>query len=113
MAYWQQGDVLIKEFDEEKARFSWRFRLKNREKKELSEFVVAYGESTGHSHKIVGKIVAYIPNTTNQLIVVEVLEESTIYHEEHGPITLPPGKYYIDQVQEYDHFREEARRVVD
>ena len=114
MTYWQQGDVIIKEFPGTESKESWRFGdIDNRKTKEVNELVVAYGESTGHSHKIVGKIVNYVPKYRGQEIVFELLEEATIYHEEHGEITLPPGKYYIEQVQEFDHFKEEARTVRD
>ena len=36
-----------------------------------------------------------------------------ITHEEHGPVRVPQGEYRVTRVQEYDHFAEEARRVVD
>jgi hypothetical protein len=38
---------------------------------------------------------------------------TTIVHEEHDPITIPPGDYVIGTVLEYDHFAEEARKVID
>lgn len=113
MAYYQQGDVLIKEYDES-AVGKWRHdRIEARKRRELDEFVVAEGEATGHSHKIKGKIVNYVPAHRTDQIVFELTEASTIYHEEHGEITLPPGKYYIEQVREYDHFAEESRVVRD
>jgi uncharacterized lipoprotein YehR (DUF1307 family) len=113
--YWQQGDVLIKQLPEDKSqRRSWGLRnVEDRKTKEVEELTVAYGEATGHSHKIVGRIKNYVPEYASEEIVFELLEEATIYHEEHGEITLPPGKYFIEQVQEFDHFRGEVRRVVD
>lgn len=112
--YWQQGDVLIKELPEKEESRPWRLRgVEKRKTKEVEELTAAYGESTGHSHRIVGRIKKYIPDYPTNEIVFELLEEATIYHEEHGEITLPPGKYFIEQVQEFDHFREEARRVID
>lgn len=45
--------------------------------------------------------------------LVEVIEESTIDHREHGAQSHPPGVYLVDIAQEYDHWKEEARAVAD
>jgi hypothetical protein len=48
-----------------------------------------------------GRLYMHAPNGT------------TIVHEEHSPVEIPPGEYEIGRVREYDHFREEARPVID
>jgi hypothetical protein len=83
------------------------------EKNDLSEIVLAHGES-GHKHCI-----SY-PHTENCVlskmadrIFLEVFSETPLTHEEHGTIQLPPGRYEVRKVKEYDHFAEEAREVRD
>lgn len=113
MNYFQQGDVLIKPFDELP---TWRKEdLAQREKKELSELIVAEGENTGHAHKITGKIINFVPKHSRrtETIVFELLEDAVISHEEHNSFTMPAGTYYIEQVREWDHFDNTSRRVVD
>jgi hypothetical protein len=38
---------------------------------------------------------------------------SVVVHQEHGPVTLPPGQYERRIVVEFDHLAEEARNVID
>lgn len=38
---------------------------------------------------------------------------SAVRHEEHKVVVLPAGEKAIGPTQEYDHFLEEAREVVD
>lgn len=38
---------------------------------------------------------------------------TVVVHEEHYPVEVPPGDYQVGRVREYDHFAEEARRVID
>jgi hypothetical protein len=67
--------------------------------------VLAYGEVTGHSHRIetptaVEFWVHFGPQ--GQQRFVRVLETTRIVHEEHQPITLEPGVYRFWQQREYD-----------
>lgn len=78
----------------------------------LNHNVLAEGEVTGHSHRATGEDVS-LWNGSEGVIVLDAPLGSTVVHEEHGPITLPPGRYVRRIVQEYDHFAEEARNVVD
>lgn len=89
--------------------------------------VIAEGEVTGHSHRIVGKIgidfnvyhlktplarqVGGIKVSTNR--VLEVVNPVEIEHQEHSRIQIAPGRYGIFIEQEYDPFEEEVRRVKD
>ena len=36
-----------------------------------------------------------------------------LFHEEHKALTIPAGIYKLSFVQEYSHFDEESRQVVD
>jgi len=77
------------------------------DRKKLEEKVLAHGEVTGHAHRV----------------TVDVYEDEEKYkyfsgktrvtHEEHGKIEIPEGTWVSGQVQEYDHFENEARAVRD
>jgi hypothetical protein len=73
-------------------------------------YVLADGESTGHAHTVQDEIEMMISDA-GMFVASET--PFTITHEEHKPITVPPGKYEVKRVQEYDHFKEEARQVAD
>ena len=47
------------------------------------------------------------------MFYIRVNKEKTVTHEEHNPVTIPPGVYRVRKVREYDHFAEEARAVAD
>lgn len=96
----QQGDVLIR-----------RAEIPKNAKRKDGRAIVAYGEATGHCHEVIGDgVQVYEENGT---LYVSAPSGGTIKHEEHKPITLPPGEYQIGIVKEYDHFVEEARNVRD
>lgn len=96
----QQGDVLIRRAD-----------IPKKAKRKKGRAIVAYGEATGHCHEVIGSgVEVYEENGT---LYVSAPSGGTIKHEEHKPITLPPGDYQIGIVKEYDHFAEEARNVRD
>ena len=40
-------------------------------------------------------------------------ETVTLTHEEHDPIDVPPGKYLVRIVQEFDHIAGRTRYVAD
>ena len=74
---------------------------------------LADGEVTGHHHSIYGGTATLVgeDNAVDQYLKVD--EESTVEHQEHNPVILPPGDYEVGIVREMDHFREEARNVMD
>jgi len=94
----QQGDVLIFEVSQIKG--------KKRAKNHLAE-----GEATGHYHEAVGEGVLVLESDGEMYI--DAPNGATVTHQEHKHIELPPGKYRVGRVLEYDHFAEEARRVQD
>ena len=74
------------------------------------DVILAYGEVTGHAHRIASpsaKLWA-VDGTQDYLTVDEV---ATLTHEEHQSITLQPGVYRILHQREYSP--QEIRRVVD
>ena len=95
----QQGDVLIKNVEEIKG-------------EKLNHLTLAKGEKTGHHHTITeGEAELYEYKGTLFLSVKSV--EAKLTHQEHDVVTIPKGDYEIGIVQEYDHFSEEARNVID
>lgn len=65
---------------------------------------------TGHCHKLNnGKLY----RSKEGVRYVESAGKATLTHEEHNPIKVPKGFYEVKTVQEYDHFEEESRNVID
>lgn len=73
--------------------------------------VLAHGEITGHSHRIEDARSAEVLVGNSGTLYLKVLAVTRIIHEEHKPITLPPGTYRIWQQREYTP--EQIRPVYD
>ena len=99
MRLYQQGDVLIEEYDGDVVG-----ELQN-------ECVLAHGETTGHAHRIHNGAQLYV--LEGQMFLKVLMDNAVVTHEEHGHITIPRGNYRVRKVVEYDHFAEEAREVRD
>ncbi len=84
----RQGDVLLKS----------RSSLPRGSRK-ISDEVLARGETTGHSHRIVGAQVYRAPSD-RLLVVVE--GEASLVHEEHKHLQIPKGIYEVIHQREYD-----------
>jgi len=102
----QQGDVLFKEVDSIPANLK---PVKNT-RKGLVTF--AEGKVTGHHHSCVADGVMLMEDATGEHYCC-VDKEATVTHQEHGPVTLSPGKYKIGIVREVDPFENEIRNVID
>lgn len=103
--YYQQGDVLL-------------FRVDSIPKGTVAKAdnAVAYGEVTGHSHKMKGKAKVLVKKKTKKTpeeTYVEVEKASNIEHEEHKPLKIPKGKYKAKIVRERNHFLSKTQSVVD
>lgn len=99
------------------------------------DFILAYGETTGHTHKLVagkhkvestdpeiaamfttGKFKVY--ETKDGVRFVEVEAPTPLKHQEHRTIVIPEGIYKQEQEREEDPFSEataeqRVRRVID
>ena len=75
-------------------------------------FILAEGETTGHAHRI-HEVAGVEFKEKDGMFYLQNKEELSVVHEEHGPVTIPPGTWKIRKVREYDHFAEEARPVTD
>jgi hypothetical protein len=86
---WRHGDVLI-------AEVGGVPQGANRQ----PNVILAYGEVTGHSHRIEDPTKAELWAHQGVLYLV-VLAQTRVIHEEHHPITLNPGTYRVWQQREY------------
>lgn len=102
----QQGDVLIQSVDEIPADAKPIDRR-------AGKFVLAEGEVTGHAHVVTNKAAMLFDSNNVMFMAVTGTKPVTVKHEEHHKVTVPPGKYRVSKVKEYDHFAEEARAVQD
>ena len=135
---YQQGDVLfIKssrevEYDNNKDSSSIRLGQYSKAKKNVDpvdgKTTVALGEGTGHSHTFYDNDNAdTVVNTYGKAQSIQGLGEVPMYvevkakpekfaiikHEEHKPLSLPPGMYRTRIVKEFDHLSQRTRNVVD
>ncbi len=74
--------------------------------------IVQRGESTGHAHVIDNMAGVEIFSSWRERFVVAE-KGFTIRHEEHKPITMPPGRYKIKIAREFDYLQNASRMVVD
>ena len=83
--------------------------------KSLKTDVVAEGEATGHTHRLVGNAQILEFKTENGTVekFVDAKQESELVHEEHNTIQIPKGVYKVVQEREFDVIDEMAREVYD
>ena len=83
----------------------------NKKDKKHPRPVLAEGEVTGHFHELTSDV--KVVETDEKTKVFNLTAPGTVKHPEHNPVKLPKGDWESDQVLEYDHFEEEARKVQD
>jgi len=86
MEIYRQGDILIK-------------KIKNipENTKKLNHRILAHGEATGHMHQLQeGNLY-----DANGILFFELAQEADLVHQEHDPITIPPGNYEVVRQKEY------------
>ena len=135
---YQQGDVLfIKsdrevEHDNNKDSSSIKLGQYSKAKKNVDtvdgKTTVALGEGTGHSHTFYKDdnpdavvntygILSGIRGLGDVPMYVEVKAKpekfAIIKHEEHKPLSLPPGLYKTRIVREFNHISQRTENVVD
>jgi len=90
MNLYRHGDVLIASIDE----------LPDGCKKR-GHVTLAYGEITGHSHRIADASTAETFELDGQIYLKVVAAKAELIHEEHASIELPQGIYRVWQQREY------------
>ncbi len=86
---WRHGDVLIASVEQIPSKAE-----------QVHTTVLAFGEVTGHSHRTEDAQKAQLWKYGAQMFL-EVKSETRIVHQEHKPLTLPPGLYRVWQQREY------------
>lgn len=94
--------------------------------KPLNHRVLREGEHTGHKHLAVidepavalaeavrADVTLFMDEASGKLFMRVSGGVARVVHEEHNPVTVPPGEYEIGAVREYDYDTEESRFVLD
>ncbi len=101
--YLRHGDLLFKQIDVLPSGL-----------KALDNDIVAFGEATGHHHKLIGgQATVYEAKDNSEKRYVEVKQTSQLTHQEHKTIEVPKATYEIVNEQEYEPFKEAIQRVAD
>lgn len=74
--------------------------------------ILAYGEVTGHAHRIdAPEAEATILTTEDNRRFLRIVSAVALVHEEHATVTIPPGDYELPRQVEYTPA--ELRNVAD
>lgn len=75
---------------------------------------LAEGEASQHYHRLFGgEVDVRIDPKDRSVRHLRVIETTALKHQEHLPITLPPGDYVTRIQKEYDPFEKLTRKVAD
>lgn len=77
-----------------------------------SEFILAYGEATGHHHKMKSKKGFKVFELEGKKYI-EIPFKAVLTHQEHDTIEFDKGIYEMDFEREYDYFLESIQQVID
>lgn len=109
-AYAQQGDVLIKKVGSKYAEdFLKHWDEIPKKAKKLKTKILYQGKD--HQHYL--ETGSFEILKFEETIFLKVKKDTKISHKEHKSFKIPKGSYFIDLVNEYDHAREEQRKVID
>lgn len=98
---YRHGDLLLKQID----RIPCGMVPKD-------DLVILEGEMTGHAHRLDGPG-GQILVSDDGTMVVEVLSQVGLIHEEHDRIDLTPGLYEVVRQREYNPYEDAIRNVQD
>lgn len=81
----------------------------------LDTLTVAYGEITGHHHSFVTdkKDIVRLYEKDGKKYIHVIGEEATITHQEHAPLKIKQGIYFVETEREFDPFKEAIQAVRD
>jgi len=123
---YQQGDVVMFKVDDD-------YFKKNTNKGHVTEYhgkqpthaILEFGEVTGHTHQInMANMLKEAGVTLHMGYNRKAGEDApdgfqvlnapvTLTHEEHDPLELPPGKYIVRRVREFNHISGRSSYVAD
>lgn len=97
----RQGDVLIERVEQ----------IPKTANRATGRIILAHGEATGHHHAIDERDPADWWKEADGTQYVHARGNSTVTHQEHAPILLPPGKYKV--MRQVEYAPEAIRNVAD
>ena len=126
---YQQGDVVMYQVDND----TFTETVKSSSNKDIVHYnghshthaILAFGEATGHKHQVNMADMVKEAGVTLHMGTFkkagedvpegfEVHNETvTLCHEEHNELEIPPGKYVVRIVREFDHIAGRSRYVAD
>ena len=125
---YQQGDVVMFQVDDEtfkKYAKQGNDHVVDYNTQSHNNPILAFGEVTGHLHQIHMKDMLEEAEVTLHMGYYreagkdvpdgfEVREKPvTLTHEEHNPLDIPPGKYVVRIIREFDHIAGRSTYVAD
>ena len=80
-----------------------------------NDTVIAYGEATGHHHKLLAKAgqAQVLVNKAQEAQAFSVNSDTKLVHEEHKTVTIPKGYYKVEFEKEYEPLTQLEQRVYD
>lgn len=90
MSLYRHGDVMVGQVE-----------VLPENAKKRGNVVLAYGEITGHSHRIADPRTAETFEVDGQIYLKVTAPKALLVHEEHATIELPQGIYRVWQQREY------------
>ena len=124
---YQQGDVVMLKVDDDYFKENTRGGdgVVEYHGKQPTHAIVAFGEVTGHKHQVnmanmlkdagVTLHMGYNRKAGTDVPDGFVVQNEGVIltHEEHNPLELPPGKYIVRIVREFDHIAGRSTYVAD
>jgi len=91
---YRQGDVFLERVSSPPANVGDEIKPKE------DRVILAEGEATGHHHSVPSSA-ARMFAVAGGMMLLKVVQETILSHQEHAPITLPPGDYLVRRQQEW------------
>ena len=122
---YQQGDVVMLKVDDDYFKENTSNDVVEYHGKQPTHAIMAFGEVTGHTHQVnmanmlkgagVTLHMGYNRKAGEDVPQGFVVQNENVIltHEEHNPLELPPGKYIVRIVREFDHIAGRSRYVAD
>ena len=131
---YQQGDVVMFQVDDEsfkdyssedKTNYGDSEKVVHYDGHTHTHAILAFGEATGHKHQVNMADMVKEAGVTLHMGTYQTAGEDvpagfevhnetvTLCHEEHNEIEIPPGKYVVRIVREFDHIAGRSRYVAD
>lgn len=89
----RQGDVLIERVAAIPSNLA--------KQKADGRIILAHGEATGHHHSLDMDVADWWKDEKSGDQFLNVKKSAQVVHQEHGPISLTPGKYLVRRQKEY------------